>query len=502
METLNKIFTYAETHHGKLLIIIMVLFLLKELLFVFLVPPFTNKDEAAHFLYVQYLVEEKKLPVYEGKFSTPLELSFSEEYYQARLAVNKAVLEKTQNINLAEKLKKYQQIRSELSGLGRRPLTSDKRNKFTELAYRLPANNQYKNAAVLYPPLYYLLEALPYKIFYHSDVLTRLYAMRVFSTIFFLLTLILIYLAAKHLTKNLLFSLSAIIISGLQPIFSYVGSGVNNDVLLVLFCTLIFYLCLKLFDYINWRRTIILGLVLGLGLLTKQQFLVFLPLAFIPFLYHFIKNKTLRKKITQYLLIALLITVIIAGWWFLRNYQLYHNFVLAETDSQSNPEYLDLSFGKYLYLIAIRYLYAFTTFGFNLTYHTSTGLPPIFIFIGALLSLFGFAGLLYYFYQTKRAIADIFRVKMFFLLSGALLLEIIYTYLFLTNLVNSGIYTFPVEGRYYFPVILPIILLWLWGLVKLIPQKFEKNSLLILISFFLITHISFLALVIFPRFYL
>jgi 4-amino-4-deoxy-L-arabinose transferase-like glycosyltransferase len=101
------------------------------------------------------------------------------------------------------------------------------------------------------------------------------------------------------------------------PRFVYLSSTINNDNLLYLLATVTLYLLLRLQrDGLNWRSAALLGITLGLTLLTKVSavFLVF-PVG-IGLLFVLCKDWRALRFIP---LIGLMV-VLIAGWWYLHNW--------------------------------------------------------------------------------------------------------------------------------------------------------------------------------------
>ncbi|MBN1429340.1 MAG: glycosyltransferase family 39 protein [Anaerolineae bacterium] len=110
--------------------------------------------------------------------------------------------------------------------------------------------------------------------------------------------------------------LLALAMIALWPQFAYMSGVVTNDSLLFLLTTVSLWLLLRqLRDGPSWRGAIVLGVVLGAALLTKISaiFLAFpVGLAF-----------ALDRRAWRFVLPVLGIVVLMCGWWFVRNTQLY-----------------------------------------------------------------------------------------------------------------------------------------------------------------------------------
>jgi 4-amino-4-deoxy-L-arabinose transferase-like glycosyltransferase len=130
-----------------------------------------------------------------------------------------------------------------------------------------------------HPPLYYVFSIPAYKLA-GDDHLAQLYAVRLVSIPFFLLTVWLAYLIARMLfPAGNLIVLGAPAIVAFQPQLGFEGAIVNNDMLAIMFGTLLLYLCLRAIrDGLSIRLALVLGLTCGLGLLTKATLLALLPI--------------------------------------------------------------------------------------------------------------------------------------------------------------------------------------------------------------------------------
>jgi 4-amino-4-deoxy-L-arabinose transferase-like glycosyltransferase len=130
-----------------------------------------------------------------------------------------------------------------------------------------------------HPPLYYVVSIPAYKLA-GSDHLSQLYAVRLVSIPFFLLTVWLTYLIARMLfLADSLIVLGAPAIVAFQPQLGFEGAIVNNDMLAIMFGTLLLYLCLRAIrDGLSLQLALLIGLTGGLGLLTKATLLALLPI--------------------------------------------------------------------------------------------------------------------------------------------------------------------------------------------------------------------------------
>ena len=375
--------------------------------------------------------------------------------------------------------------------------------EYLNLYYHLPQDNSYKNSSSIYPPLYYTLEALPYLTFYKSDILARMYAMRVFSSIFYLATIAVCYLIAMRLTKNFKFSVTISLIVGLQPVYGHLMTGINNDALLILLGTLAIYWYIRLIQKISIKNTIWLGIILGLGLLTKQQFIIFLPLLAIPYGFHFFYNQQYKKtKIIKSLLLCILIVIIISGWWFIWYYVQQGSFLPQSSNLPTEPITVDISTSKAITYYFFRWIYAFASYSFAFGFATEMMLPLPIITVIIAFCIFAIIGLVKKITFDWKKISQEKKVIGWLLILAIFFLEMLLFYLFSRNLFLTGHARFPIDGRYYFPVIFSITFFWLLGLTSLTPKRFHNIIFLSLICIGLIINAVAIFNVILNKFYL
>ncbi len=165
---------------------------------------------------------------------------------------------------------------------------------------------------------------------------------RLLSILFSAGTVALTYFTAFEIKKNRTLAAVAAALVAFNPMFIFISASVNNDSLAVLFATLALWLLTRLVTREpNLRQFAVLGIVLGLGALSKASDLGLLVVAAFVFAYlvlkqaanarrdstqrevrTFARSEGLRRVIAGSFFAAAIV-VIIAGWWYLRNWQLY-----------------------------------------------------------------------------------------------------------------------------------------------------------------------------------
>jgi hypothetical protein len=188
---------------------------------------------------------------------------------------------------------------------------------------------------------------------------------RWWSLAFGLITVICTFLIARYFfPANLSLALTATALTALNPQFIRVSTTVSNDSLSAAVTAVTVVLALKFTAppqrpegrlMTDDRSTspsarfrsilppVVLGLLCGLALLTKLSSLTtFLLVSYIIFWRIFFLAETHQRpfqKMVGWLLIILAIMVGLSGWWFVRNYQLYGEWLAVDT-------HLDLAGGR------------------------------------------------------------------------------------------------------------------------------------------------------------
>jgi 4-amino-4-deoxy-L-arabinose transferase-like glycosyltransferase len=134
-------------------------------------------------------------------------------------------------------------------------------------------------AAATYPPLYYVLEAIPYKVASAGNFYDRLLAMRLFSALFAGFTAAFCFLFVRELVPG---SPWAWPVAGLavafQPLMAFVSGGVNAEALLYAASAALFYAMARAFRRgLTPRSGAAISAALTVALLAKGTALGFIP---------------------------------------------------------------------------------------------------------------------------------------------------------------------------------------------------------------------------------
>jgi 4-amino-4-deoxy-L-arabinose transferase-like glycosyltransferase len=220
-----------------------------------LVPPFEVPDENAHYAYVAQVAERGTVP---------------------HQVLPEVTVPRAEEATL-EAIGFYRMVGQPLDPA---PLLEDQQHALEAIARERLATVGDGDAlsATNNPPLYYALEAVPYKLA-GGTVLDRLAAMRALSALIGVVTVLLVFLFLAELLPAQPWAWSAgALAAALQPLFGLMSGGVNNDDLLYLMATGFLWATARAFRRgLTPATGALLGAFLGLGLITKLTLLGFVP---------------------------------------------------------------------------------------------------------------------------------------------------------------------------------------------------------------------------------
>lgn len=261
-------------------------------------------------------------------------------------------------------------------------------------------------------------------------------------------------------------ALTAAAIVAFNPMFLFIAGSVNNDNLIVPLATFVIWrlaVVLRRGWPARWEVTL-LGIALGLAALTKLSGLTLLPLAAGVLTIIAARRRAWRSWFTWGLVLAACV-VTIAGWWYIRNWQLYGdptglNMMLkiaGRRPSGFGPDDLLAEFEGF------RLSYWGVFGGFNVVaprwvYWVYDGLM--------LIALFGWVWRLWRGWrQNERPY------------TSSILLLIIWVLLVSIALIRWTSQTYASQGRLLFPAIGAVAVLMAIGLAGWMPQRLQRYGL-------------------------
>jgi hypothetical protein len=285
------------------------------LLFVITTPLWEGWDEAFHYSYIQILAEDESFPVY-GQSIVSREIARSFDYaplsYASNLNVgqNHTKFADYWNLPIAERLRRQQELRAI-------PVAEAK---------MLPDPlNRYRSYEAHHGPLYYLLSVSAYRAFSSSNVPARATALRLFSLLLGSITIFLAFAITRYVSREPRHLIVVPLLLALLPLLYPTIGRISNDSLgVTLFSALVWSVLRYFARSCKVRDAFLIGAILASGLLTKAYFLAAIPAMIMIFAAAFWAGRERSRLALHCCLIGGLV-VLIAGWWFARNYSLYGN---------------------------------------------------------------------------------------------------------------------------------------------------------------------------------
>ena len=282
------------------LLVLLLATLLKGLIWSAAIPDEQGPDEPSHVALAHFIAEQHRLPQ-AGEIYRADEQVYMGHYTQYSLIRSKP------------------NVQQEFSDTQLGPNEAEILVLAPEL--RASYDIQAHASAMFVPPMYHWLASLAYRLFYSADVLSRVFAMRLTSvclTVGFVW--ISYWVARESFPQRPLLWRTVPIVTSFQPMVTFIGSVVNSDMLLFLLLGIATWLVIRaLRRNFTWQVAAGLGVVTGLGLLTKPMILGYgLGLA-IVLLILWLKKRQPWWKLALYSLLIPAIALIISGWFMVRN---------------------------------------------------------------------------------------------------------------------------------------------------------------------------------------
>ncbi len=277
-------------------------------------------------------------------------------------------------------------------------------------------------------------------------------------------------------------ALVAAALNAFNPQFLFIHASVNNDVLVTLLSALTLWLLVSVaHDGPSVARLLALGVVLGVAALTKLSGLLLLPLTALVLLALAWRSGSWRTAVRWWLW-AFLPAVVLAGWWYVRNWMLYRDpFGLKLMFAVLPPRAQRPTFTELLGQFNGVFKSFWGVFGwFNVP--MDAGVYNAF----ALVTLLGAMGLLGFLYTrlARRRWRDFKSLSLpgEGVLACALLLLWIVAYI----LGSAGyIQVMSSQGRLLFPAMPAVAILLPLGLAQWLPGRFARLVMAVLMALLL-----------------
>src|SRR3989344_1930391 len=455
-----------------MLTVIRLLFLaafFNALSWIILIPIWQYPDEQAHFAQVQDFAELGQVPISGNNTSHEIDLSEN-------------ILGTQRDGFGINKFTYHPEYRLDYStgpyGPYEKEITSLPKSARSQLV---------KNEATLNPPLYYFLGSVFYKFFYHQDLFTRVYAVRLMSLIFFTTTVAVAFKIGQLIfEKNNGLALALASLTAFQPMLISASTGVLPDSLTNLLFSAVLFICLKIIkEGIDPKLLISLFVLIILGSLTRQQFLIALPIVALPIIYQLFR-KVGQSKTTVAVLITTVVFVISS--YLIPQLRFIRDLAAPEIGRPNLALLLNAQFIDHI-VWRIRLTVADVLPWYWGVYKwLSLTLPPLHYRVINRLIILALIGLI------LRAIIIIRnrRLSLSDLILGFLIIiSLIYFVILLIwdyffRLDHN--FSFGIQGRYFFPLItahMGILLIGFWQIFRLVLKKYAGIGIYALILFFI-----------------
>lgn len=412
--------------------LLFILIIFKSLAWALFMPLWHTPDEQAHFGHVAYLVEGGQLPMGRTK-------DLTEE-----IAVSEQILGTYRN--------KYGNTQFTFHPEYRLEYTNNFTGKFEVQIKNQPlsARKFFTDAeSAYYPHFYYRASGFIYRLFYHQDLFVRVFSVRLFWLFTHLLMVYFAYLIGLIVfAKNKVLGLSVAVLTSFQPMLSFVASGVTNDNLHNLLFTAVIYFCLRFAQKISRLDLVGLVLSLHLGFLNKPQFWVALGVV-VPVL--FIKLIKLKK----YKLLMAVIVLSVGILLFITKGELPYFDVRGTVVAR--PDYTLWQHFKYTALHTFRevlpwYWGVFRWLSLTLPRWVNQVMMRVLLIAGI--------GLMIKFFRRKLEPG-------FWIIVWSVAIYSLALFFWDWQQVRSVGFPFGIQGRYYFPTLVPHLILLIIGLKQI-----------------------------------
>lgn len=493
-----------KRHNYPALALLLLLTLLNGLLWSAATPLWQGPDEDGHFSAAQFIAEHLRLPGREDGFR-------SDEMVLAADLADTGKLHNHPELRQAFGDGSTLPVLSGAEGLttggdvGLYEAELRALDPATRTSYTLGAPGKLNHT----PPLYYVLAAAVYRLARGADLMGRVFAVRLLSIAFTMLMVLVSYFVALEVLpgrRDAALTVAALV--SFQPMLSFVGSVVNNDILLNLLTTVAILILLRMWRHgITGRRAVSLGIILGLGMLTKPLIGgLALPVAWV-FARQWWHRRGERWRIVLLGLLTVAVALALCGWWAVRSFdlndgELYPNEVKKgyRIITEQRLDYVghpwQHAVGYYASLAGGVWSSYWAAFGW-----LDTPAAPAYYRIIDAVALLGLIGLAVYLGRTVRRCGWA-KAGVMFLLIAVVLSPVLLMQFFDYNYWNEYHVGWGWQGRHSFGQMAALFILLLIGLLTLLPKQWHGTGHLALRIGIVAANFYCLLQVMLPRYYL
>jgi len=344
-------------------------------------------------------------------------------------------------------------------------------------------------------PFYYLTNAFILSIFKTKETINQFYLIRAFSFILFMLVVFFTYLSARLIFKGHIgYALAGVCLAGLLPQFLIISTSVN-PVNLVIFLSSVFlyFILYSLYHGKNLFALLFGPLIIAVGFFTHRGALFMIPPFLVYLLTLFIQSIKERRKLFKYLASLGVLLVLIIGLYFVASNVLPDSF-MEKVNRESGIKQLKSQWARFAHYFtegistdtsrtvsqfmdgffkSFWYFAGWLRFGYLLDIYSVLKIICLFSVIGVFKYIYSYIG--------RREVSVNF--------SSFLILTAAGFPIILGTLIHCFPRHFVAQGRYLFPAISALAILFVLGLKEITPKRFENWVPIFIIVGFIVLNI-------------
>jgi 4-amino-4-deoxy-L-arabinose transferase-like glycosyltransferase len=477
---------WAGTSIDRFIACLLVLYIVKQLVFVVAFQPFTGHDEVAHYSYIEVLATEGRVPQLPE-------------------------LERWQDVARSRGDTGFDQIPTKLYPYCRyaivgwhcephdRQWAQTPPRMVTYLGELYPTGFQY---TANHPPLYYLAMVPVYWLAERWSLETQQYLLRLAAIPFGLLTVWLAFRTTRELfPRDGFLQVTVPAVVAFQPQISYEAAMVNNDIAAVaMFSWVVFLIVRGIRARFPISTCVWLGVALGVAVLTKSTSLIGAPIIAVAIILS-LGWRSVREWLLRGLAVLVPALAVVAPWYAFM-FRTYGNLdALAQIQAlqfwnRSAGGFAELLFDREFLIMRFRETWG--EFGWRLM-----PLRTSLLWVIAVPILVSLAGLCWYVFRARwrssgsvpSSVTAPQRYQTISLI--VLALTCVAGYL---AVVQFGTQFQLTQARYFFPVVNAAVLLTMLGLRAIIPASVHRYAQGVIFGAMLVLNIVIFVQYVFPQF--
>ena len=444
--------TKKQRHYDLPFILILVAFIILGVIYSVTTPIFEASDELWHYPFVEHLATGGSLPVQDpDNVGLWRQEASQPPLYYAIGALATSMID-TSDLNQVRQINPHASI----------GVPTDDRN----INMTVHSRNQ----------------AWPY-----SGTVLAVHIVRWLSVLMGAVTVTMAYLTTMEVLNDRLVAWTAAAFTAFNSMYLFITSSVNNDALVTMLTSISLWLIVRIIRRYahnkdcglpRWHEWLVLGIAMGAACLSKTSGLAILPFSAVAVGLVTWRNHS-WKEFFRGALLLLVPVLAIAGWWYVRNWQLYGDLTgmaaMVSIVGARNPvPTLAQLAGEWR-----GFVMAFWGFFGGVNVPT----PNWFYTVWNIIATLGFTGIPVYLWRRKRSEPlSIVQWQQLGLVTAWPLVVFI-------ALVRWTMMTIASQGRLMFPALTGIALLIAMGLCGWLPSKIKKILPAISMSWMLATAI-------------